>query len=62
MNECPSPNRMGYMEWHAMADRLVSKGQKQTKCTACGLWKFRCEAEQCAHFKPSKKDQNEDID
>ena len=47
---------MGYVEWHAMADRLAAKGQKQKLCSTCNLWRWRCEAEQCAHFKASKEE------
>jgi hypothetical protein len=38
--------RMGYVQWHLMADELTRKGVRQTMCAACQRWKSpreRCE-------------------
>lgn len=43
--------RLGYMDWHEMADRLAEKGQTQTLCATCGLYQWPCEADMCPDFK-----------
>lgn len=46
---CQHHESLGYIAWHAKAERLHKAGVKQTLCETCGLWKFP--DERCDRFK-----------
>jgi hypothetical protein len=38
--------RVGYLDWHAIAERLARRGVEQKVCAVCGCWTWpfeRCE-------------------
>lgn len=39
--------RLGYLAWHAKAQKLKAKGEKQTRCKHCGLYQWPYELAQC---------------
>lgn len=44
---------LGYLQWHAMAERLTRKGVRQKLCETCGLWRFP--QERCERYKPASR-------
>lgn len=48
---CPRKEPLGYIAWHAKAERQHKAGVKQTLCETCGRWVFP--DERCERFQPA---------
>ena len=46
------PHNLGYMEWHADADRRQKRGETQRLCPECDLWRWPDELPKPKKGKP----------
>ena len=37
------PKKLDYLQWHAWAEKMIKKGEKQKYCKKCKHWFFKCE-------------------
>jgi len=37
------PKDLGYLEWHAWAQKMTDAGKEQTQCPKCKHWFFKSE-------------------